>query len=447
MRLLVVSQYFWPETFRINDLVTELVARGHEVTVLTGLPNYPEGQVFTDYRRRPEDFVQYAGASILRVPIAPRGQGSARLVLNYLSFVVSGLLLGPWRLRGREFDAIFVFQTSPITAALPALLLRRLKRAPLLMWVLDLWPDSLSAVGAVSSPRILAWVGSVVSFIYRRCDRILVQSRAFVPNVQRYSGDTKRIRYFPGWAEPIFDGRLNDVAPAPQLAPYAATFNILFAGNIGQAQDFPAILDAAQALREEPLLRWLIVGDGRAADWVRGEIENRGLDGSVIMLGRQPLERMPSFFCAASAVLVSLKKDPAFATTIPGKVQSYLATGLPIVAMLDGEGCSGDRASGRRPRLQGWRGKRTRASVKRLMAMPATERAKMGERGRRYGEQEFGRPPWCRHSRAGSARSRRAEAGSGSPPSCSPQVPSTFYSTGHNSGAFQCLCLSSSFLS
>jgi glycosyltransferase involved in cell wall biosynthesis len=391
VRLLVVSQYFWPENFRVNDLVAELVARGHEVIVLTGEPNYPDGRIFAEYRSDPGRFGEYAGARVLRVPVVPRGSGSVRLVINYLSFVVSGLLLGPWCLRGRTFDAIFVFQTSPITSALPAILLRWLKKAPLLMWVLDLWPDTLAAIGVVRSPRALAWVGRLVSFIYRRCDRVLVQSRAFVPNVERYAGDTSRIRYFPNWAEPTFEGRLDDVALAPEVEPYKDCFNVLFAGNIGEAQDFPAILDAAQALRNEPGLRWLIVGDGRSAPWVHSEIAKRDLTRSVIMLGRHPIERMPSFFRAASALLVSLKKEPIFAMTIPGKVQSYLAAGLPIVAMLDGEGAAVIEQAGAGLVCEAGEGLALAQRVRELMIMSAAARATMGERGRRYGELEFDR--------------------------------------------------------
>ena len=160
MRLLVVSQYFWPENFRVNDLVSALRARGHEVTVLTGLPNYPEGSVFPAFLRDPGAYESFEGAAIVRVPIVARGRGSPRLALNYLSFAVAASVLGPWRLRGRAFDAIFVFQASPVTAALPALVLRRLRGAPVLMWILDLWPETLAAVGVVRSPRLLASVGT-----------------------------------------------------------------------------------------------------------------------------------------------------------------------------------------------------------------------------------------------------------------------------------------------
>lgn len=391
MRLLVVTQYFWPEPFRINDLVEDLVARGHQVTVLTGLPNYPEGQVYPAFKASPGDFAEYAGAEILRIPILPRGKGSLRLALNYLSFVVSGLVAGTWRLRRQSYDAIFVFQTSPITAALPALWLRRLKKAPVLMWVLDLWPESLPAVGVVRSQWLLSMVGRMVSFIYRRCDRILVQSKAFFPNVATYSGDISRVRYFPGWAEPIFQGALEDGPLAPELSPFKETFNVMFAGNIGEAQDFPAILDAMEALVDRPDIRLLIVGDGRAAESVRTQIQARNLQNRIFLLGRHPLERMPSFMRGAHALLVTLRRDPVFSLTIPGKVQTYLAAGVPLLGMLDGEGArviSEARAGFTCPAGDG---AALAQSVRRLADLPVEARTAMGQRGRDYCTGQFDR--------------------------------------------------------
>ena len=382
MRLLVVTQYFWPEPFRINDLVEDLVARGHEVTVLTGHPNYPEGQVYPAFKASPGDFGEYAGAKVLRVPLLSRGKGSLRLALNYLSFVLSGLGFGTWRLRGQAFDAIFVFQTSPITAALPAIWFRRLKKAPLLMWVLDLWPESLAAVGAVQAPRLLGLVGRLVSFIYRRCDRILVQSKAFIPNIARYARDTSKVRYFPGWAEPVFHGPLEEVPPAPELAPFQDTFNVMFAGNIGEAQDFPAILDAAEALKARADIRWLIVGDGRAAAALRAGIQARGLGDRVHLLGRHPLERMPAFMRGAQALLVSLRKDPAFSLTIPGKVQAYMASGVPVLGMLDGEGARIIAEAGAGFTCPAGDGTALAQRVRELADLPIQERLAMGQRGR-----------------------------------------------------------------
>ncbi len=170
MRLLVVSQYFWPENFRINDLVDELVRRGHEVLVLTGAPNYPDGKVFPEFKEHPRRFNAFHGAQVVRVPLLARGRGRARLLLNFLSFAISASLLGAWKLRGRKFDAIFAYQVSPITVGIPAALLRALKQAPLAFWVLDLWPETLQAIGVVRSRALLSAIGKLVTFIYRRCD-------------------------------------------------------------------------------------------------------------------------------------------------------------------------------------------------------------------------------------------------------------------------------------
>lgn len=391
MRILIVSQYFWPENFRINDLATELIARGHEITVLTGVPNYPEGNVFADYVKNPAAYRTFNGAPIIRVPILSRGQGSLRLTLNYISFVLSGLSVGVWRLRNRQFDAIFVFVVSPITAVLPAILQRWLKQAPLFLWVLDLWPESLSAVGVIKSPRILAMVGRLVSFIYRRADHILVQSRSFISNVRRFAGNDARISYFPGWAEQVFDGLQPKPDAAPELAVYRDHFKVLFAGNVGEAQDFPAILEAAEALRDRTNIKIIVVGDGRASAWVAQEISRRKLSEQIVLLGRFPLERMPSFFSAADCLLVSLKASPIFSMTIPGKVQSYFAAAIPLIGMLDGEGADIILKAGAGLTCPAGRGDLLAQSIKRLSETPKPLRQAMGERARQYCEREFNR--------------------------------------------------------
>lgn len=391
LRILIVSQYFWPEPFRINDLAAELIARGNEVTVLTGLPNYPEGKIYPPYREDPARFANFHGAPVHRVRVVPRGTNSLQLLVNYFSFVLSAWLAGPRKLRGLDFDAIFVFQTSPITSALPALRLRRRKRSPLLMWVLDLWPETLSAVGVIKSRRLLRMIGVLVRFIYRRCDNILVQSLAFYGDVARYAGGTERIRYFPGWAEPVFAGDKGDITRAPELAPYAGDFKILFAGNIGHAQDFPTVIAAADLLRDVPDLRWIVLGEGRAASQARAEVERKGLLNTVVFLGRFPLERMPSFFTAADALLVSLRDEPIWAMTVPGKVQSYLASGKPLLGVLNGEGARIIREAG--AGLAGPAGDphALADNVRRLMGMSSEQRAALGEQGRAYSAHEFDR--------------------------------------------------------
>lgn len=389
MRVLVVTQYFWPENFRVNDLVEELVARGHEVTVLTGQPNYPGGKVFDAYRRNPNAYSKYGGARVIRVPLIPRGSGGMRLVLNYASFVLTAATLGVWRLRRQKFDTVFVFGVSPVTVGLPAILLGRLKHAPVVYWVLDLWPESLSAVGIVKSARVLALVGLLVRFIYDRCALVLGQSQGFLKSISNYCSDASRIRYFPSWAEDVYAE--HDAQPAPEVAHRPDLFNVLFAGNIGEAQDMPAVLDAAQFLRDDARIRWLIVGDGRKSEWLRQEVVRRGLESSVLLLGRFPMDRMPSFYAHADALLVSLKSDPIFSITIPGKVQSYLMSGVPLLGMLDGEGAAVIRESGAGFVCPAGNGISLAHAVVEMARLSQDGRAAMGAQGVLYAQQEFAR--------------------------------------------------------
>lgn len=389
MKILIVSQYFWPENFRINDLTQELVQRGHSVTELTGIPNYPAGTVFEEYRKRPKAFEYYSGARVFRVPILARGNGAVRLFLNYLSFVLGACLHGPWRLRGQQVDVIFVFEPSPVTVGLPAILLGRIKRAPVVFWALDLWPETLAAIGVVRSPMVLGWVGHLVRFIYERCTLVLGQSRGFLPKIAKYCSDAKKIRYFPSWAEEIFNKA--DLVRAPEVPVQQGMFNVLFAGNIGEAQDLPAVLNAAEFLRHNTAIRWLIVGDGRRSDWLHEEVARRELQSRVLLLGRFTVERMPSFYAHADALLVSLKKDPVFSLTIPGKVQSYLMAGVPILGMLDGEGAQVITDSNAGLICAAGNSEGLASAVLEMFAMSLEQRTQLGVNGRDFAQKEFGR--------------------------------------------------------
>ncbi len=389
MKILIVSQYFWPENFRINDLTQELVQRGHSVTVLTGIPNYPAGRVFNAYEKNPKAFEQYSGARVWRVPMLARGHGVVRLFLNYLSFVIGACLYGPWRLRGQQSDVIFVFEPSPVTVGLPAILLGQIKRAPVVFWALDLWPETLAAIGVVRSPRVLRWVGHLVKFIYERCTLVLGQSRAFLASIAKYCSDAQKIRYFPSWAEEVFNE--SDLMPAPEVPVLKGVFNVLFAGNIGEAQDLPAVLEAAESQKHNGAIRWLIVGDGRKSEWLLEEVLRRGLQANVLLLGRFPVERMPSFYAHADALLVSLKKDPVFSMTIPGKVQSYLMAGVPLLGMLDGEGAKVITEANAGLVCAAGDGGGLAAAVLQMATMPVDQRQQLGANGRAYAQKEFGR--------------------------------------------------------
>lgn len=383
LKILLVTQYYWPESFRITDLALGLKDRGHEITVLTGLPNYPGGRLFRGYGPFRPATETHQGIEIKRVPLVPRFAGRGwQLALNYLSFALSASVLGPLRCRG-PFDLIFVYEPSPVTVALPAIVVKALTDAPILLWVQDLWPESLAATGAVTSPRMLGWVERLVRFIYRRCDRILVQSEGFVPRVAALDADPARIVYFPNWAEPLY----RPVAIAPdtsQRADLPRGFRIMFAGNIGAAQSFETILAAAERLRDHDEIQWIILGDGHQRPWVAREVERRRLSGCVRLLGQHPVETMPTYFALADALLATLRDDPVFALTIPSKIQSYQACGRPILAALNGEGARVVQESGCGLTCAAGDGEGLARAVMTLYRMSPEERESMGARGRAY---------------------------------------------------------------
>lgn len=389
MRILIVTQRFWPENFRINDLAVELIRRGHEVTVLTGSPSYPDGQVFNYYKAEPEKYSQYQGVKIVRVPIISHSKQKLKLIFNYISYVLSASVIGAYKLRGQPFDVMFTYEPSPVTVGIPAGVLRKIKRAPMAFWVLDLWPETLSAVGVVRSPFILKIIGLMVRAIYRNCDLILAQSKSFIAQIQKYTHPDKRVEYFPSWSETDFNGA--HVEPAAEIVTEPETFNIMFAGNIGAAQDFPSILETVKHLRHHTHIRWHIVGDGRMAPHVKSWISEHGLQNNIIMHGRFPLEKMPGFFMHADALLVSLKNENIFAMTIPGKLQTYLSAGIPVIGMLDGEGADLINRSGAGLTCKAGDSAGLAKIVLEMSQMSRDQRQSMGDRGKAIMAREFDR--------------------------------------------------------
>jgi glycosyltransferase involved in cell wall biosynthesis len=384
MRVLIVSQYFWPETFRINEVATSLRKAGCEVAVLTGQPNYPEGVVQAGYRAASLRCDAHEGIPVFRVPLAPRGRGAVRLALNYLSFVASAALFGPWLLRGRRFDAVLVYTPSPILQAIPAVWLAWLKRALLATWVKALWPQSLSATGYVRHAGVFAAVEKVVRWIYHRNDLLLAQSEAFVEPIRALAGATPVV-YHPNPGERAFGAAGSPRPPAIQLQP---GFNVVFAGNLGTAQALETIVSAALLLRDEPTVRLVLVGSGSRSDWLNEQVQRHGLK-NLQLPGRFAPDDMSGILSQASALLVSLKRDPIFAQTVPSKVQAYLAAGKPIIAAHDGEGARIVLWAGAGMACPAEDAAALAAAVRSLMAQPASARAQMAENGQRYYAQNF----------------------------------------------------------
>jgi glycosyltransferase involved in cell wall biosynthesis len=390
LKIVVVTQHFWPENFQINHLVRALTDRGHKVTVLTGKPNYPAGRFFEGYSYLGQDTDRYEEAEVVRVPVVPRGKGGGwRLALNYLSFVANARLFGVPRLKGR-FDAVFCYAPSPFTVGLTALATKRRTRSPMLIWVQDLWPESVAAAGGLSNRWVLGLLDAMVKHIYRGADRVLIQSPAFRSHVERAGIGADRIVYFPQSVDPLFRPVPAESGPE-QGALMPVGFRVMFAGNIGQAQDFETVLAAAERLREQPEIKWVIVGYGRRHAWLSEQITERGLGDRFVLLGQHPEDSMPLFFAHADVLLATLRKDPIFAQTIPTKIQSYLACGRPIVVGMDGEAARIVIESGSGFAAPASDPERLAEAVLRLYRLSEEERLEMGRKAKAYSVAHFDR--------------------------------------------------------
>jgi glycosyltransferase involved in cell wall biosynthesis len=389
MKILVVSQYFWPESFIINDLVKILSMQGHTVKVLTGKPNYPDGAIFDGYCASGCTEENYeSSVAVYRAPLRPRGSSGAKnLILNYFSFIVNGIRFYPRAVKNEHFDAILVFAPSPITSVIPAIYLKWKLKSHLAVWVQDLWPESLSATGFVKNKMALGAVGWLVRGIYAFVDTLLVQSNAFRKPVSRYA-HSEKIIYYPNSYQDV-PSAINPTLIAKELIGELDNhFCLLFAGNLGTAQSVETLVEVADKLRHLPKLRIVLVGSGSMSKWIGEQKQLRQLD-NLILAGRYPLDEMPHFFSRADGLLVTLKQDPTFSYTIPSKVQAYLAAGRPIIAALDGEGarvvqeagaglvCAAEDAQGLADRIE------------QLFLMTGEQRESMGRAGRAYYLEHF----------------------------------------------------------
>jgi glycosyltransferase involved in cell wall biosynthesis len=334
MRILIITQYFWPESFKINDLALGLKERGHEVSVLTAIPNYPKGVFFDDYSFWKNNEEEWNGVKIYRSKIISRGNGGISLMLNYISFVFFCSLKVLFI--KEKFDKIFVYEPSPITVGLPAIVASRWMKIPYYFWVQDLWPESLSAAGGVKNKYVLGFFDMITRLIYLNSKKILVQSKGFVDYINKQGDFSDKLIYYPNSAEKLY-------RPLEPIAEYQSKlpegFKLLFAGNLGEAQGIDTLVNAAKIVKEKGIeVNWFFLGDGRQREYYINEVKRIGLESNFYFLGSFPAETMPYFFACADALIVSLKKDEIFSLTIPSKLQSYLACGKPILASLDGEG-------------------------------------------------------------------------------------------------------------
>ncbi|MGM9453017.1 glycosyltransferase family 4 protein [Legionella bozemanae] len=393
MRILLISQYFWPETFIINELVETLTQQGHTIKVLTGKPNYPNGEIFAGYTKKgivSESFIP--GVTVFRAPLRSRGKGGAKnLILNYLSFVMNGLRFFPSAIKGESYDVVFAFGLSPITSIIPAIFLKWRLKSHLAVWIQDLWPESLKATGFIRNPFLLWLVGQLVRAIYYCSDTILAQSHAFKAPISRYAKENK-IVYYPNSYNDS-NSATTDVPQIPEnlLNELNSKFCVVFAGNLGIAQSLPTLVDAAEQLQDLPDFRLVFVGSGSMSEWLSQQKKEKKLD-NIIIAGRFPALEMPHILSRAAALLVSLKKDEIFSYTIPSKIQAYLAAGKPIIAALDGEAARVVERAEAGLTCPSEDSQRLAQCIRTIYKLSPIERNKMGASGRAYFLENFNMP-------------------------------------------------------
>lgn len=336
MKILVVCQYYYPEPFRLNDICEALVAEGHIVTVLTGLPNYPSGIISNEYRWGCKRREKINGVDVIRVAIVGRGHNLIRLSLNYLSFLINGSLRALFI--KKDFDVIFVYQQSPITLAIPALVYRKFRGGQKIhLYCLDLWPESLAAANINHNSISYKFLLKISRKIYKSVDSISVTSPFFRKYLKEVIGleNTDDIVYMPQYAEDLYADHVE--IPEKQIIDDHRVIDLVYSGNIGEIQNVECILLAASQLKDMPWIRWHIVGDGSAHEKIKHMADELKLEDIMTFYERQPASKMPEFYSMADALLVSLRDNEFISYTLPGKVQSYMISGTPIIGCINGE--------------------------------------------------------------------------------------------------------------
>jgi colanic acid biosynthesis glycosyl transferase WcaI len=388
MHILLLRQYYAPEGLLGQELAHSLQKIGHQVTVLTAFPNYPAGKLYPGYGLRPWRREVLDGVPVVRAPLYPdHSRSGLRRALNYTSFAVTSSLIGPWLVP--RPDVIFVTH-PPLTVGWPAWLLSRLWRVPFVYQIQDMWPDTLHATGMVDSERILSWVGRFAKRVYAKAEAICVISPGFRANLIDKGVPPEKIHVISNWVDTeTYYPEQPDRALAEELG-MAGSFNIMFAGNIGEAQGLETALDAAELLRNHPQVQFVFAGDGIALPRLRQSAESRGLD-NVRFLGRYPEKAMPKLYALADVLLVHLKDDPLFKITIPHKILSYLAVGKPILAALAGDAADAVTEAGAGIVCPPGDPQALASVVQRFHSMDDLERRKMGECGLAAAHKQYSR--------------------------------------------------------
>ncbi len=334
MNILVISQYYYPEQFRINDICKELVKRGHKVTVLTGIPNYPEGKFFKGYGFTKKRKEVIDGVNVIRIPIIPRRKNQIMLSLNYLSFVISGFFWS--KFTRKKFDKVFIYAVSPMFQALPGVWYSKRKKIDCYIYVLDLWPESVQLVTKLKNKFVLKIINKIVDYIYKNCKRIFTSSESFVKNIYNRGHDKNKLFFWPQYAEEFYIPL--DKGKYMKDEMNSKRFKIVFAGNIGYAQGLDILIDTAEILKKENAqVIFYLIGDGRAKEELQKKVIEKKLQDYIKFIDRQPAEKIPEYYANTDMAFITLKKNLISDEILPAKLQSYFACGVPILGSADGE--------------------------------------------------------------------------------------------------------------
>lgn len=336
MRILIVSQYFWPENFSINAIAKYLVEQGHEVEVLTGIPNYPQGKAYEGYGLFKNLHQEHEGVKISRVWMKTRGQkgGDKRLIFNYLSYAFNASVAMLGRL-GKKYDVAFVYEMSPITQAYPALFLRKLKKVPMCLYVGDLWPDTLFSHG-LSGGKVKRLITKACVSIYKKSDRIIAVNESFLEPIKKYTNNARFITYIPQAVEELYRPVASSGKLRQSLGISPDDFVVMYAGNIGFAQSPKTIVEAAKKTKAQAQIHYVFIGDGTKRAECESYCKENQLD-NVYFIGRKPQNEMPELIAEADAMFITLKDQSNYNLTLPGRTQAFMACGKPILCCANGE--------------------------------------------------------------------------------------------------------------
>lgn len=379
MRVLVLTQWYPPEPgLLMQELAQTLQDSGHEVTVLTGFPNYPSGQVYPGYRIRPWQKETIEQVPVVRVALYPEhSQSAIKRVANYLSFAFSSAVLAPFLVP--RPDVLFVYH-PPLTVGIPAMWLAWLWGVPFVYQIQDMWPETLLATGMVKNRRILAWVGRFAQWVYARARALVVISPGFRSNLLAKGVASEKIHVISNWVDQAV---YHPEEPDPSLGDrlkLSGRFNVMFAGNMGAAQGLDTVLEAAALLRDLGDVQFVLVGDGIAVPRLQEIASERQLT-NVRFLGRFPIQQMPRLYALADVLLIHLKDDPLFRITIPHKTFAYMASGKPVLAATAGDGADVIAEAGAGLTCEPENGSALAEAVRRLYRLPDSDRRQMAQNG------------------------------------------------------------------